>query len=186
MRPLAALASCLAILCVPAASWANSVAPPGNSGVSQYFETVPSADGNHPVAKKPAKGAITSTAKRKLSGLGADGQAAAQLAEVTAPGAGASGGSAASPTASSKSSAPAKSASGSANGSTGGSAGTGSGDGASAAAPAGAAAAIDTGSTVKVAARTASSGSGATGLWLALGITLLAALMLFVVRRRRT
>jgi hypothetical protein len=85
----------------------QTIAPPGNAGVGQYLETVPTAGGGrptntvHPVGggargsggsggpgATPGSGgrtAIASSTKRALAALGPDGVAAAALAAATAP-----------------------------------------------------------------------------------------------------
>jgi hypothetical protein len=91
MRRIAALVLLLALALAPASvAGAASVAPPGNSGVDEYQESVPSADGNRPSKDHPdggSGGGLTAAQKRKLDKLGPDGQAAAALADSTAPGA---------------------------------------------------------------------------------------------------
>lgn len=142
---------------------ADTVAPPGNSGVDEYFESVPSASGNKAVDKAPSRNAslaATAAANRRMRRLGADGQAAAALANVTAP--------AQAPT-------PAEQ----------------KGKRVSAGAPtAGAvtqarsAAAATSDSVVEAAVRTTSHGSGGNALLLALVISFISGLLL-VMRRRR-
>jgi len=65
------------------------VAPPGNSGASQYQEDVPSAAGAVPVTKLPsavnAGQAVPHSVVTQLDHDGAAGHAAAQLANRTAP-----------------------------------------------------------------------------------------------------
>ena len=65
------------------------VAPPGNSGVSQYQEDVPSAAGAVPVTKLPSAGnagqALPHSVVTQLDRAGTSGRAAAQLANRTAP-----------------------------------------------------------------------------------------------------
>src|SRR5207245_928625 len=71
-------------------------APPGNSGVGEYLETVPGAGGNTPIGKHGGGrsnatlgrgGALSPAAQRALDALGPDGKAAAGVAQQTAPGA---------------------------------------------------------------------------------------------------
>lgn len=95
-------------LAVPSAAQARAhkIAPPGNSGVGQYVETVPTADGGQPTSTvhpggvggtagrggtgggpgSTGGGAITSSTQRALAKQGAAGAATAALAEATAPG----------------------------------------------------------------------------------------------------
>ena len=76
----------------------TKVAPPGNSGVSQYQEDVPSAGGAVPVTKLPAvtklpsgpsggdaSQAVPHTVVTQLNRDGNSGRAAAELANRTAP-----------------------------------------------------------------------------------------------------
>jgi hypothetical protein len=65
------------------------VAPPGNSGATQYQENVPSATGGVPVTNLPAAGGTSHPLPHgvvtQLDRAGAAGRAAAQLADRTAP-----------------------------------------------------------------------------------------------------
>src|SRR5690348_16610731 len=83
----------------------HKIAPPGNSGVGQYVETVPTADGGQPTstvhpggvggsggrggtgggASSTPSGAIASSTQRALAKQGAIGDATAALATATAP-----------------------------------------------------------------------------------------------------
>jgi hypothetical protein len=82
----AALFSAAILLGIPASAGASRViAPPGNSGVGQYVEVVPTAGGGSPVGSHPpGRGAAlpASTVKR-LNGLGPDGKALAAFAQQT-------------------------------------------------------------------------------------------------------
>jgi hypothetical protein len=82
-----------------AASSPTSIAPPGNSGVSQYREDVPTAKGNRPSsAFTPGGGgsngsgtsgaSVSSSTLRALDKQGSAGRKAAALAQATAPGTG--------------------------------------------------------------------------------------------------
>ncbi len=67
---------------------AASIAPPGNSAVDQYFESVPSAAGNQPPTGGAAAGhpgTISAGTRSALASSGADGRAAAALAAAGAP-----------------------------------------------------------------------------------------------------
>jgi hypothetical protein len=70
-----------------------SNAPPGNSGVDQYLETVPDAGGGRPAGSGGAshQTPLATTTQRALRDLGADGRAVQRLAETTAPAAKPSG-----------------------------------------------------------------------------------------------
>jgi hypothetical protein len=74
------------LLGAPASAGASRViAPPGNSGVGQYVEVVPTAGGGTPLGSHhPGQGAAlpASTVKR-LNGLGPDGKALAAFAQQT-------------------------------------------------------------------------------------------------------
>ncbi|MCW2992353.1 MAG: hypothetical protein JWM73_2947, partial [Solirubrobacterales bacterium] len=81
---LACLSACL--LAVPAAASAQGVlTPPGASGVDEYSETIPSADGNRTIGAGGDHHALTSRQRRALEQLGPDGKQAAALADATGP-----------------------------------------------------------------------------------------------------
>jgi hypothetical protein len=106
-RPLIAAVVVGALLIVPAmASASRTVAPPGNSSVSQYVETVPTAKGNRPTSTiAPGGGggggsssggsassgsggsSVSAKTAKALSKAGKAGQRALALARATAPGA---------------------------------------------------------------------------------------------------
>lgn len=83
--PLAVLA--LAAPAAPAlARCTTTNAPPGNSAIDQYLESVPSTCGNQPTGAvqgrpRPLRGAAT----RALRSQGTDGQRLAQIVAATAP-----------------------------------------------------------------------------------------------------
>jgi hypothetical protein len=79
---VAAVVCSLALVLVGGAVAAQTIAPPGNSGVDQYFETIPEAGGNVQ-ARRPAVPAAGSTGP--LARLGRDGRAASVLAAATTP-----------------------------------------------------------------------------------------------------
>lgn len=85
-RALAPIAIVLALGAPPAAAQ-QSNAPPGNSGIDQYLETVPDSTGSRPTRRgdgaDPAVGApvLTNAQRRSLSAHGEDGRAALALAE---------------------------------------------------------------------------------------------------------
>lgn len=56
-------------------------APPGNSAVDEYLETVPEAGGNQPTNSNNGRTPLPAAARRALERSGPDGQAAADLAE---------------------------------------------------------------------------------------------------------
>jgi hypothetical protein len=90
MRGFAAFALLLALALPAVADAQRSNAPPGNSGVDQYRETVPQSGGNHPVDPSGkgghgGHGGLSGQALHALRGQGADGAAAAKLAEATGP-----------------------------------------------------------------------------------------------------
>jgi hypothetical protein len=77
-----AFAVALLACSVPQATAQN--APPGNSEVDQYFETVPNGSGNvRPRRGEPGGGspALSAATRRELERLGADGHAVADLVE---------------------------------------------------------------------------------------------------------
>jgi len=102
----------IAVLALPASAAAKggtqTIAPPGNSGVSQYVETVPTAHGGQPTSSvhrggggsghaqggggSPTSGggpggtgAISSSTQRALDSQGSTGRAAAAFIQSTAP-----------------------------------------------------------------------------------------------------
>jgi hypothetical protein len=70
-------------LIVPATASAQEVlAPPGNSAIDEYVETVPSADGpKHSLRPTPASGVSRATGG-ELKAYGADGQAVLELTQA--------------------------------------------------------------------------------------------------------
>jgi hypothetical protein len=86
-RTLAAVAvAALAALGVPAAAVAKRViAPPGNSGVGQYVEVVPTAGGGVPLGSaQPGKGPVLpASTVRRLAASGPNGKALAAFAQST-------------------------------------------------------------------------------------------------------
>jgi hypothetical protein len=88
----------LVLLVLPASALAKlrTIAPPGNSGVSQYQEDVPTAKGNRPTdtivpgggshGGGSSGGTISTSTLRALDKQGSAGRKAAVLAEATAPG----------------------------------------------------------------------------------------------------
>ncbi len=84
------------VLVLPASAVAakGTIAPPGNSGVSQYQENVPTAKGNQPSntigpggsgGPGSSGGALSPSTVRGLDHQGSAGRNAAALAEATAP-----------------------------------------------------------------------------------------------------
>src|SRR3954451_20573750 len=66
---------------------AKTNAPPGNSAIDEYLESVPSADGNTPtgsvVGAKPRR--LAGAAGRALRAAGPDGKRLEQIVTATAP-----------------------------------------------------------------------------------------------------
>ena len=88
----AALLACLLALLVapPASAQSDQIAPPGNAGVDEYLETIPDPRGNRPsgAARRGGgrRGAVVDSRTRsRLRAMGEDGEAAAALADSTAP-----------------------------------------------------------------------------------------------------
>lgn len=87
---------CTAALASPGAAIAASCAPPGNSGVDQYFETVPGAGCNGSAGGSGGGGhgghgsGLSPSTSRQLASQGPAGRAVAQLVASTGPGAGTS------------------------------------------------------------------------------------------------
>lgn len=78
----------IASLALPGGALAQtSIAPPGNSGIDQYRETVPDAAGGE-IPRRPGShgGTVLSPGERRaLNRLGRDGRALASVIEQTAP-----------------------------------------------------------------------------------------------------
>jgi hypothetical protein len=87
MRPLATASTLLLLLLAPAVASADkSTAPPGNSGISQYVEVVPSAGGGKPSKdQKQSRNPLPQREQRKLSGAGAVGDQLARVVARTSP-----------------------------------------------------------------------------------------------------
>jgi hypothetical protein len=97
MRPTVVVLALLLVLglAAPALAKHTVLVPPGNSGASQYVETVPTAGGGRPSGSihpgGPGSGAtgkggpISPATLRQLNAQGPAGRAAAALAEATAP-----------------------------------------------------------------------------------------------------
>jgi hypothetical protein len=94
--PLALSVFALTAITVPAiASARRTVAPPGDSGISQYLEVVPTGTGASPPrtgggvgsgAGVGGRGApLTTAQRRRLNALGPDGRTLAAVVEATAP-----------------------------------------------------------------------------------------------------
>lgn len=76
------LAGVLALACAPPAA-GDTIAPPGNSGVDQYLEVVPTAKGNG----KPSgtRKALPPKVRRELANRGETGRQLQRVVETTAP-----------------------------------------------------------------------------------------------------
>jgi hypothetical protein len=76
-------------LALPAAAEGSqhaTLAPPGNSAVSQYLETVPNSMGSSPPgAGGPHTGALTPGGRRGVDRLGSDGRTLAAVVDATTP-----------------------------------------------------------------------------------------------------
>jgi hypothetical protein len=91
-RALSALVALL-LLAAPAAAAAARTqqgptnAPPGNSAIDEYLETVPSATGNEVPRKPGSKGGsvLTPAQRARLEKLGPDGKVLADAVDATAP-----------------------------------------------------------------------------------------------------
>lgn len=161
-----AIASAVALTPPAAAQARHVIAPPGNSGVEQYVEVVPSAEGNLPVNGSGTGhgAALPKTTRQRLEASGAEGRAAASFARSTG----------AAPSAHHR-----KGGGGSAHskGSAGGG-GSGGGSGSGGSPP-------PIGPAVQSAAQTGSGGGGlGAGLPIALGAIALIAAAAFLIRRR--
>jgi hypothetical protein len=91
MRPLLAAAACLTALAFPAGAVAVTCAPPGNSGVDQYFETIPGSSCNVPPpgsgvgSSGGGHGRLAPATSRQLAAQGAVGTAVARFVAATGP-----------------------------------------------------------------------------------------------------
>jgi hypothetical protein len=92
MKEFAALVLLALVLPTTAYAHAKTVAPPGNSGVSQYLETIPTAQGGRPSATvnsggnaSGGQGALSAATERAFAKQGAIGVQAAALVNATAP-----------------------------------------------------------------------------------------------------
>src|SRR4051794_20747023 len=86
MRSIVAPVICLFLACCPSAVATSVHAPPGNSGVDEYFETVPGPGGNQaPGAGHQGGSRLPAAVRRQLEGRGAEGKAALKLAGTAAP-----------------------------------------------------------------------------------------------------
>jgi len=83
---VALLALALLVPAVAAGQGSKTNAPPGNSAIDEYLETVPGASGNG-VVRPPAAGGGTLTAaeRGRLEQLGTDGRTLARIVESTSP-----------------------------------------------------------------------------------------------------
>ena len=88
MRPTRILLVTLAALLVAIPGMASAAtttnAPPGNSGISQYLEVVPSASGNK-VKGDGKTSPLTHKEQKKLQQQGSDGQALQRIVNQTSP-----------------------------------------------------------------------------------------------------
>lgn len=89
MKACLVIATCVAALTLPAGALAASCAPPGNSGVDQYFETVPGASCNQP-SSGPGSGhggghggSLPAGTGKQLAAQGATGRAVERLVAST-------------------------------------------------------------------------------------------------------
>jgi hypothetical protein len=88
MRRTFSVLACLSVcfVPVPATGFAQGVlTPPGASGVDEYSETIPSADGNRTVGGHGEQRVLTSRQRKALEQMGPDGRQAAALADATGP-----------------------------------------------------------------------------------------------------
>jgi len=85
-RPLTVLLLALVLLAPATAARGDAtLAPPGNSAVTEYLETVPNAMGQSPPRPgAPASGALSASRRAALVRLGADGRALAAVVDATA------------------------------------------------------------------------------------------------------
>jgi hypothetical protein len=97
MKALVVVVASVTALVFPAGAFSATCAPPGNSGVSQYFETIPGANCNQsPPGSSGGHGghggALPASTSHQLSKAGATGKAVENLVASTGPGSGAGAG----------------------------------------------------------------------------------------------
>ncbi|SRR6266540_3418546 len=89
MGRLSILLGCLVLAALPAdAAAVRGHAPPGNSGIDEYVESIPDDRGDRPTEHIPREGGaarLGQRAQRALGAYGSEGRAAANLAGATAP-----------------------------------------------------------------------------------------------------
>lgn len=93
MHLLSAILIALVLLTVPQAAAAQAPstnAPPGNSAIDEYLETVPGATGNQSPRSpsdgtEPGRAALTRAQRERLERAGPDGEALANLVDATSP-----------------------------------------------------------------------------------------------------
>ena len=96
LMTLVALA--LALPSAAAAQQPQTNAPPGNSGIDEYLETVPGAGGDRRTTRPGdggeggGGGALTRAQRERLERLGPDGRALAGVVDATSPGGSGQGG----------------------------------------------------------------------------------------------
>jgi len=86
-RTLTALAALALLLpATAAAQTPGTNAPPGNSAIDEYLETVPATTGNAP-PRPPGSdsGALPASERKQLEALGKDGETLAAVVEATSP-----------------------------------------------------------------------------------------------------
>jgi len=83
-RLLLSTAAALALTVTPAHGQAVN-APPGNSGVDEYLETIPGVQGPRPTDRATSGRRLPSGVRRELAESGATGRELADVAEATAP-----------------------------------------------------------------------------------------------------
>lgn len=85
MRRTTPLLGCL-LVCLsgaPALAQQQTLAPPGASGVDEYLETIPTAEGNRPSGGSAPGHSLSAPQRRALAKLGPDGARAAAVADLT-------------------------------------------------------------------------------------------------------
>lgn len=87
MKASLAVAICFAALALPSGAAAINCAPPGNSGISQYLETVPGDSCSAPSTGSSGRpgGSLPAATRRRLASQGAPGLAVERLASSAAP-----------------------------------------------------------------------------------------------------
>ena len=85
MRKILLLGALAGLIISAPATAASTNAPPGNSGLSQYLETVPSSSGNSPSKQDAKRKVLSAKARADLAQQGSLGRSLSKFASGTGP-----------------------------------------------------------------------------------------------------